>query len=82
MEESLAPIALLIDSLRAADAAQRLESCRKLTVIAKALGEERTRRELIPFVNESVDDEDEVRPSPSASASCCTAPFRPAARCV
>lgn len=97
MEDSLAPIALLIDSLRSQDAAQRLSSVKRLKTIGIALGEgrswplwqaarhasgrppfrclvpqqppppgrpcageERTRRELIPFVNESVDDEDEI----------------------
>lgn len=124
---TLAPIAVLIDSLRAQDAALRLQSVKKLSTISLALGalrsgspqprcavcsltgvlhmawppqtcgcrllsthcctmwlhvsgppwspprdrpnptarppaagEERTRRELIPFVNESVDDEDEI----------------------
>lgn len=32
---------------------------RKSSIVVTA-GEERTRRELIPFVNESVDDEDEI----------------------
>ena len=107
-DNSLAPIALLIDSLRSQDAAQRLSSVKRLKTISIALGgwqcmggdaraavqcdrrqgnmwlprssaacvtgprptalasdcpaagEERTRRELIPFVNESVDDEDEI----------------------
>lgn len=40
MEDStLAPIALLIDSLRSQDAAQRLASVKKLSTIALALGE-------------------------------------------
>ena len=40
MEDStLAPIALLIDSLRSQDAAQRLTSVKKLSTIALALGE-------------------------------------------
>ena len=33
---------------------------RKLSTIATALGPERTRTELIPFISESYDDEDEV----------------------
>ena len=40
--------------------ALRLNSVRRLSTIALALGEERTRQELIPFVSESNDDEDEV----------------------
>jgi len=39
----------------------QLNSVRKLKTIALALGEERTRRELVPFLGEeSKDDEDEV----------------------
>ncbi len=40
--------------------ALRLNSVRRLSTIALALGEERTRSELIPFISESNDDEDEV----------------------
>lgn len=42
------------------DVAIRLNSIRRLGVIARALGEERTRNELIPFLNEANDDQDEV----------------------
>lgn len=38
----------------------RLNSIRRLGTIALALGEERTRSELIPFLHENTDDEDEV----------------------
>ena len=38
----------------------RLRSIRQLGTIAKALGEERTRDELVPFLTESIDDDDEV----------------------
>ncbi len=48
------------DELKNEDVALRLNSVRRLSTIALALGEERTRRELIPFVSESNDDEDEV----------------------
>lgn len=37
-DPTLAPIALLIDSLRSQDAAQRLASVKKLSTIALALG--------------------------------------------
>jgi serine/threonine-protein phosphatase 2A regulatory subunit A len=40
--------------------ALRLNSVKRLGTIALALGEERTRRELIPFLNDNCDDEDEV----------------------
>lgn len=42
------------------DVAVRLNSIRRLSTIARALGEERTRNELIPFLNDCNDDEDEV----------------------
>lgn len=48
------------DELRNEDVALRLNSVRRLSTIALALGEERTRRELIPFLLENTDDEDEV----------------------
>jgi len=38
----------------------RLNSIKKLSTIALALGEERTRSELIPFLTETIYDEDEV----------------------
>ena len=38
----------------------RLNSVKRLSTIALALGEERTRKELVPFLCESNDDEDEV----------------------
>ena len=59
-EDSLYPIAVLIDELRNEDVALRLNSVKRLGTIALALGEERTRRELVPFLNENSDDEDEV----------------------
>ncbi|RMZ53178.1 hypothetical protein APUTEX25_005167 [Auxenochlorella protothecoides] len=59
-DDSLYPIAVLIDELRNEDPALRLNSVRRLRTIALALGEERTRRELIPFLNENSDDEDEI----------------------
>lgn len=58
--ESLYAAAVLIDELRHDDASLRLNAMRKLGVIAQALGEARTRDELVPFVSESVDDDDEV----------------------
>lgn len=39
---------------------RRLNSITRLSTIALTLGEERTRTELIPFLAESTDDEDEV----------------------
>ena len=48
------------DELKNDDVAVRLNSIRRLSTIARALGEERTRNELIPFLNDCNDDEDEV----------------------
>jgi serine/threonine-protein phosphatase 2A regulatory subunit A len=48
------------DELKNEDKALRLNSVKRLSTIALALGEERTRQELIPFVGESNDDDEEV----------------------
>ena len=48
------------DELKSDDSLRRLNSITRLSTIALALGEERTRSELIPFLAESTDDEDEV----------------------
>ncbi|KAG5383744.1 hypothetical protein IGI04_035214 [Brassica rapa subsp. trilocularis] len=54
------PIAVLIDELKNDDIQLRLNSIRRLSTIARALGEERTRKELIPFLSENNEDDDEV----------------------
>jgi len=59
-DESLYPIAVLIDELRNEDVQLRLNSIKKLSTIALALGMERTREELIPFLTDTIYDEDEV----------------------
>ena len=48
------------DDLRNEDVALRLNSVKRLSTIALALGEDRTRRELIPFLQDNHDDDDEV----------------------
>ena len=60
IDEPLYPIAVLIDELKNEDIQLRLNSIRRLSTIARALGEERTRKELIPFLSENNDDDDEV----------------------
>lgn len=52
-------IAVMIDQLRHDDIQLRLHSVKNLGTIATALGEERTREELLPFLQEIVDDDDE-----------------------
>eukprot|EP00158_Paraphelidium_tribonemae_P005022 Partr_v1_DN27113_c0_g2_i6_m16046 putative (regulatory) subunit len=59
-DEALYPIAVLIDELKHEDVAYRLNAIRRLSTIALALGVERAREELIPFLDESIEDEDEV----------------------
>ncbi|KAF8350054.1 armadillo-type protein [Amanita rubescens] len=58
--EDIAPIAILMDELKSDDVQLRLNAIHSIPTIALALGPDRTRNELIPFLQESVDDEDEV----------------------
>lgn len=48
------------DELKSDEPLRRLNSISRLGTIAAALGEDRTRSELVPFLNENIDDEDEV----------------------
>ena len=48
--QQLLPIAILIDELKHEDNSLRLNSIRGLRTIAVALGPERTRNELLPFL--------------------------------
>jgi serine/threonine-protein phosphatase 2A regulatory subunit A len=59
-DNSIYPIAVLIDELRNDDVQLRLNSIKKLSTIALALGDERTRSELLPFLTDTLDDDDEV----------------------
>lgn len=56
----LYPIAVLIDELRNEDTSARLNAIKRLSTIALALGPERTREELLPFVKEAAYDEDDI----------------------
>jgi hypothetical protein len=56
----IAPIAILMDELRSEDVQLRLNAIHNVPTIALALGPERSRDELIPFLLDSLDDEDEV----------------------
>lgn len=53
-------IAMLIEHLKADDINLRVTATQNLPAIADALGPERVRAELVPFVHDSTDDEDEV----------------------
>jgi serine/threonine-protein phosphatase 2A regulatory subunit A len=50
-EEALYPIAVLIDELKHDEVAYRLNAIRRLSTIALALGADRAREELIPFLD-------------------------------
>lgn len=53
-------ITAAIDDLRHDEKPVRLTAFRKLGIIAEALGPTRTRNELIPYLCEFIDDEDEI----------------------
>lgn len=50
-EVELYPIAILIDELRHDDVSLRLNAIKRLNTIALALGPQRAREELIPFLD-------------------------------
>lgn len=50
----------MIENLRSEDPEQRLSSMRGIHVITQTLGPERTKNELIPFLTDYLDDNDEV----------------------
>jgi serine/threonine-protein phosphatase 2A regulatory subunit A len=52
--DELYPIAVLIDELKHDDVILRLNAIHRLNTIALALGAERTREELIPFLDGNV----------------------------
>ncbi|OSX70754.1 hypothetical protein BU14_0673s0006 [Porphyra umbilicalis] len=60
IDQSLMPIAVLLDELKNENVKLRMHATRRLKTIAAALGPERTRCELLPFLMETIDDEDEV----------------------
>jgi serine/threonine-protein phosphatase 2A regulatory subunit A len=51
---ALYPIAVLMDELKHEEVANRLRAIRRLDTIALALGPERTRDELVPFLEGTV----------------------------
>ena len=67
MDDSLAPIALLIDSLRSQDPSQRLTSVKKLAVISKALGKAPRSPAATTATNTGVDHAPARRPLPAAA---------------
>ncbi|CAM9191834.1 unnamed protein product [Ascophyllum nodosum] len=59
-DEDYSQVALLIEHLKADNMNLRVSAMRSLPVIAEALGPHRVKAELIPFINDSTDDDDEV----------------------
>lgn len=58
--QELMPIAVAIDELKSQDKKKRVSSVRTLNTIALALGPDRTRMELFPYLMELMDDDEEV----------------------
>ncbi|CAD8059843.1 unnamed protein product [Paramecium sonneborni] len=54
------PINLIIDELKSDDIRKRIHSVKHLDLIASTIGPDRTKNELIPFIQELLDDDDEV----------------------
>lgn len=53
-DDALYPIAVLVDELKHEEVALRLNAIHRLTTIALALGPERTRQELVPFLTDGM----------------------------
>jgi len=60
VSDDLERIAMFIENMKHDDMELRVDAMKHLLEIAQALGPQRTRAELIPFLNESTEDEDEV----------------------
>ncbi|OAF71343.1 Protein phosphatase PP2A regulatory subunit A [Intoshia linei] len=58
--DELYPIAVLIDEMRNDNVQLRLNSITNVKTIAFALGPERTRNELIPYLTDKIHDDDEI----------------------
>lgn len=58
-EEECDTILCLIDELKSEDHATKIHAINSLEIIAQAIGEERTREELIPYTAELLDDDNE-----------------------
>lgn len=50
----------LIDDFKSDDKKQRINSVQNLRTIAQALGKDRTRNELLPYITEMMDDDEDV----------------------
>ncbi|KAH7820606.1 putative protein phosphatase 2A regulatory subunit [Monocercomonoides exilis] len=59
-EETFVLTAIFIDGLKSDDRSQKLKSIHHLSLIAKTLGPERTREELLPFLPECFNDDTDI----------------------
>lgn len=58
--DELFAVALLVDEMKSEDNEVRVAAMKRLRTIARALGAARTRAELMPFLGEQTEDDDEV----------------------
>ena len=57
---TLYPITVMIDELKSDDVQKRINSVKNLSTIAISLGQERTRNELLPYILDLMDDEEQI----------------------
>lgn len=60
MSDHFQMVAAMIDDLRSDDSDKRINSMKGLQIVAQTLGPERTRNELLPYITEYMDDDDDV----------------------
>lgn len=59
-QTSLYPITIMIDELKSDDINKRISAVKNLSTIAIALGQERTRNELLPYIMDLLDDDEQI----------------------
>ena len=57
--EHLRELAGVVDELKSLDVKKRIKALRSLNQVAAALGQDRTRAELFPYVKELIEENDE-----------------------
>ncbi|KAI9915627.1 hypothetical protein PsorP6_006853 [Peronosclerospora sorghi] len=60
MEDEVYPMTLLTEELKSDEVENRIKAMRRLRTVAQALGPERTRSDLIPFLRQATEGENEV----------------------
>ena len=59
-DSSTQPLEALLDDLKSEEVSKKANAMRNITIIANALGFDRCRNELVPYLNEFLDDDEEV----------------------